>query len=57
MINLDYAIYQKMINLDYVIYRKIDKRSGPKLSGCPQNPHYTISKMSFPEYFYEAANI
>ena len=38
MINLDYAIYQKMINLGYAIYRKIDKRSGPKVSGCTRVP-------------------
>ena len=27
-----------MINLDHVIYQKIDKRGGPKVSGCPRTP-------------------
>ena len=38
IINLDYVIYRKMINLGYVIYQKIDKRSSPKVSGCPRVP-------------------
>ena len=38
IINLDYAIYRKIINLDYAIYRKINRRRGPKVSGCPRVP-------------------
>ena len=47
---LYYSRSSQMINLSYTIYRKIDKRSGPKVSGCPRTRIILSLRFSKPKW-------